>query len=404
MARLEGWLVAARRYLHYLDQIVSFAILFVRAECAIILKRGFQPGNNPDIWLFAERGSDARDNAFHLFKYVRAHHPEIDARFVINATSPDFLKVADIGRTVEPNTVDHYLAFRYASRLISSHLYGAAPFGKAARIALPVLPQKKHAFLQHGVAANDLVIRSPHVDLLVLSSEAEIANFANSSRQAIRSARVLGLCRYDSLVDLSKGSEVRVVLIMPTFRKRLENLSRMPDHIERFRQDPYYQRWQSFLHSADLRRLARTHDFEVVFYLHHSAQKYSHNFSAPDDRIRVSDRYQDDVQALLRSSSLLVTDYSSVAFDFAYMGKPVVAYQFDRESFHAGHYPRGARSHSIAAVGQVLEYQDALLKEIEDIAVSGFETPDQYAQNSRLLFRFNDRSNTMRNFLAVRDM
>ena len=29
-----------------------------------------------DLWLIAERGIDARDNAYYLFKYITANHPK----------------------------------------------------------------------------------------------------------------------------------------------------------------------------------------------------------------------------------------------------------------------------------------------------------------------------------------
>ena len=40
-------------------------------------------GKKP-VWLFSERGFDARDNAYHLFKWINANHPEIDSYYVIS--------------------------------------------------------------------------------------------------------------------------------------------------------------------------------------------------------------------------------------------------------------------------------------------------------------------------------
>ena len=34
-----------------------------------------------DLWLIAERGIDARDNAYYLFKYITANHPEINIAY-----------------------------------------------------------------------------------------------------------------------------------------------------------------------------------------------------------------------------------------------------------------------------------------------------------------------------------
>ncbi|SUM33873.1 galactosamine-containing minor teichoic acid biosynthesis protein [Staphylococcus gallinarum] len=39
------------------------------------------------------------------------------------------------------------------------------------------------------------------------------------------------------------------------------------------------------------------------------------------------------VQSLLIEHDLLITDYSSVSFDFTYMNKPVIFYHFDVKRF-----------------------------------------------------------------------
>ena len=70
-----------------------------------------------------------------------------------------------------------------------------------------------------------------------------------------------------------------------------------------------------------------------------------------------------DVQDLLIRSSVLVTDYSSVFFDFAYMGKPVIYYQFDEDEFRKNHYQEGYFSYREHGFGRVLKYENERLKE-----------------------------------------
>ena len=48
-----------------------------------------------------------------------------------------------------------------------------------------------------------------------------------------------------------------------------------------------------------------------------------------------------DVQDLLKRSKILITDYSSVFYDFAYMKKEVIYYQFDYNDFFKKHYEIG---------------------------------------------------------------
>ena len=57
--------------------------------------------------------------------------------------------------------------------------------------------------------------------------------------------------------------------------------------------------------------------------------------------VTIAGRDCNDVQTLLKESSLLVTDYSSVFFDFAYMHKPVIYAQFDMAEYREKHYKEG---------------------------------------------------------------
>ena len=62
---------------------------------------------------------------------------------------------------------------------------------------------------------------------------------------------------------------------------------------------------------------------ELVKNIGETEERYIELFDIPDN-IYVS--YDESYQELLNNSSLMVTDYSSVYFDFAYLKKPVIYY------------------------------------------------------------------------------
>ena len=37
-----------------------------------------------DIWLISERGTEAKDNGYWMFKYIRENHPEINVYYLID--------------------------------------------------------------------------------------------------------------------------------------------------------------------------------------------------------------------------------------------------------------------------------------------------------------------------------
>ena len=58
--------------------------------------------------MIGDRGWDAQDNGFTLYVWLKKHHPEIDAYFVITKDSPDYAKVARI----DPDTIVEYNSLR----------------------------------------------------------------------------------------------------------------------------------------------------------------------------------------------------------------------------------------------------------------------------------------------------
>ena len=58
-------------------------------------------------------------------------------------------------------------------------------------------------------------------------------------------------------------------------------------------------------------------------------------------RIKIASTEEYDVQTVLKESAYLITDYSSISFDFAYMKKPLCYFQFDYAEFREKHYPEG---------------------------------------------------------------
>ena len=79
------------------------------------------------VWVFAERGVDARDNGLHLFRYVQKEHPEINAYYIISKDSPDRKNFTSKDRLVDFGSWKHYLLYLAAEAKVSAHIYGGAP-------------------------------------------------------------------------------------------------------------------------------------------------------------------------------------------------------------------------------------------------------------------------------------
>ena len=72
------------------------------------------------VWLVCERGNDARDNGYHMFRYLRKEHPEIEVWYIITRDSADLHKIADLGNVVFFGTVLHWLLYIRAEKILTA--------------------------------------------------------------------------------------------------------------------------------------------------------------------------------------------------------------------------------------------------------------------------------------------
>ena len=81
-----------------------------------------------NVWIFSEKKTEARDNAYHFYKYIRTNHPNITAFYIIQDNSPDREKVKKIGKTISYNSLRHCILYYAAKYRICSQIHGVKPY------------------------------------------------------------------------------------------------------------------------------------------------------------------------------------------------------------------------------------------------------------------------------------
>lgn len=112
-------------------------------------------------------------------------------------------------------------------------------------------------------------------------------------------------------------------------------------HQAEFEQTDYFQHWQAVISDPKLEKLLTKYGYDAVFYPHFEVQRFLSAFHTENPRVKIGALGQMDVQTLLMESALLITDFSSIQFDFAYMLKPEIYYQFDEARYWGTHHDRG---------------------------------------------------------------
>ncbi|EGJ2114362.1 capsular biosynthesis protein, partial [Campylobacter jejuni] len=295
---------------------------------------------NKSLWLFADMPFRADDNAEHLYRYVMKNYPEKNIAFVLRKNSHDYKRLKKEGfKLVDPKSFKFkYLVFK-ADKLISSHIerYFFEALGENT------LKTKDFVFLQHGITQNDLSswLNQRKIDLFITGMQDEydsIAGDFNRYKFTPKEVKLTGFPRWDALLKNNK-IKTKQILIMPTWReyivgsysKKLMKRRFNP----KFYESEYFYRWDSFLHSKKLQELHEKYNYKIVFSPHPQIRPYLEGFNLPNYIIIPS--VEMSMQKLFCESSLMITDYSSVAFEMAVLKKPVIYYQFDKDEFFAKH-------------------------------------------------------------------
>lgn len=350
------------------------------------------------LWLVCERGNDARDNGYRFFQYLKETHSEIRAKFVISPTSADREKVMALGNCVNFKSFRHYLCYYAADYLIGTHVQPCAPdlilHYHLARLGLR--PRGKQIFLQHGIIYNEmkwLWHRALYIDLFVCGAKPEYDYISSTYGHPKGVVQYLGLCRFDSLFH--SNNRQKTIVLMPTWRG-----SHYPSG-KAFLKTPYYLHFQSLLNNPALQALLEKSGYQLIFYPHIEIQKDMHYFSTPFRNITLADKEHFQIQELLTGCALLITDYSSVFFDIAYLRRPQIFYQFDYDDFRKFHYQKGYLDFKQNATGEVCETEQELLSALKKYIDRDMTIEEKYRKRMDALFPLHDDQNCARTFKAI---
>ena len=122
--------------------------------------------------------------------------------------------------------------------------------------------------------------------------------------------------------------------------------------------------------TEEITNLIEEKNYKIVFYPHIILQKFINEFKVKSDRTILASFKDYDVQDLLKEAEILVTDYSSVAFDLAYMKKKTIYFQFDLEKYREEQYQDGYYSYETDGFGPLYknykELKESMLKYLDD--------------------------------------
>lgn len=351
-------------------------------------------------WLITERPTDARDNGWVLYKWIRENHPELNLVYAILKSSQDYKNVECLGKVIEYGSREHWYYYFAASICCDTSWGICAPNPLCYVLMRNLLPPKnKRVFLQHGVIKDYMPEgrkNKLNVDVFVCGAYPEWEYISNNFGYTSGEVKYLGLARFDRLKNIASMERPKI-LYMPTWRASLDK-SKLLTSV-------YYEKIKDLLSSKLLHDLLDSYNVDLIYFLHPAIRSWKSSFEKfQRNNIKIYNNEDCDLQLLLCSSNLLITDFSSIYFDFAYQNKPVVYYQYDYNDYRKGHYLEGYFNYKTDGFGPVVEDELALICAIESFIKNNFRVSSIYQERIERFFPLRDGNNCKRHYDVLCDL
>ena len=398
----------------FIEQISKSAITQVEKEAVEFRKElvpfisNYKRYKRKKIWLISDRVNLAGDNgeAFYLYMLQR-NEPDIEMYFVINEDSIDYDRMKQLGNVVVQNSKKHLLLHFIADYVISSQAneYVINPFFHDGTTDMfrDLLYKPKFVFLQHGVIKDDLSdwLNRYKKDMtgFVTAAVPEYKSILEYDYYYTdKEVWLTGLPRHDRLYN----DEKKYITIMPTWRKYLSTSH--PDNPEvtlvkdGFEESEFFKFYNNLINNEKLIEVAKKAGYTICFMPHpnimNNLDVFEHN---PFVKFFGTEKPYREIYA---QSNLVITDYSSSVMDFAYLRKPIVYCQFDKEEFFSGDhvYVKGYFEYERDGFGEVTYDLDTLVDTIIDYINNDCKLKNIYKERMDKFFAYKDKKNCERLF------
>lgn len=351
---------------------------------------------NKRIWFYMDFPTIADDNGMHLFKYsMNQKEKGIKKYFIIDKNSPSYNKMKEIGPVIAYHSIKHRILGLFAEKIITSHPdnnYIYAFWGHYPNFA--GILKSSTIFLQHGITLNNISSwlnkYDKNLDFLLTASKKEYESlfkyYYNYEKDIIH---LLGFPRFDNLKD----EKTKTILLMPTWRRFLnhENKYTISD-------SNYFKTYNSLINSKKLIQKAKEYGYNIIFRPHPHVYQFIELFEE-NEYVKI-DYERESYQDLFKKGALLITDYSSVAFDFAYLKKPVLYYHYG-EDYHFN-LDESYFDYETMGFGEVCENEDELIRLLGEYMENDCKMKEKHIENVEDYFTFTDKNNCKRVHEAIK--
>lgn len=399
-------------FIRYMSELL-FKNKEILAFGLILIYKITYPFVKHDNWIISDRYNVAGDNGEWLFKYIRSNVNKKNVYFALKKNSDDYGRMEKVGNVIKFHSVNYYLKYMNSELISSSHIdnFIHKPFGRK-QIYLNLFLKRKYVFLQHGIIHGDLSSwlykYNKYMDLFICSANNEYQGILNEDYMYDKDiVKLTGLPRYDNLLE-NNAKQENLIAFMPTWRSSLVGSivtgTQYREYNDKFIETEYYKFYNSLINDERLLSVLNKKKYKIIFCLHPSLKNQLKDFKE-NKYVTITGKV--DYSDIFKRAKLMLTDYSSVFFDFAFLKKPIIYSLFDKDyvsSIHSIYSGESDFNYERDGFGIVTKDYESTLNALIEKINDGCVMDDIYKKRVDKFFKYFDNNNSKRVYNEIAKM
>lgn len=363
---------------------------------------------NKKIWLMLDKLYKGGDSCEYLYRYCANIEDGVTKYYLINKDTSDYQSLERDGyKPLINGSLKHKLVFVNADIVLitNSHLFPFNGYNKGTSKYIRGICNFGSMCLQHGLSVQKCAIAQRRIIdntmMYFLASKFEYENLSKKpyGYQGFDILKITGIGRYDGL----KNNDKKQILLSPTWRMYnalpvTTSEGEQRGYNPEFKNSIYFHVYNDLINNEQLIACAKKFGYKIKFLLHPILSSQIDDFT-PNSELEVIPSVGDlSYEKILTESSLMVTDYSGVQFDFAYMRKPIVYFH---PEVLPPHYDDGIFFYDSMGFGEICTKSEQLVNILCDYMEKGCEMKEIYKKRADDFYAYDDYENCERIYQEI---